>query len=313
MGALSIEVNLSGGRRLKVSDSLQVDAFSMSIGNIRDVELDQLHGLSISVGWPHRAADWQLLRQVGEGIVARDEIGRVLGSAMWFPYRDDFATVGMVITSPRLQTQGTGQWLMERVIDELPGRNLRLNSTRAARRLYLSLDFKPEKTVYQCQGIAGVSDQPHDARPEGRIRPLDADDLNAVIACDAVGYGVERARLIKMLFEQSAGYGLFDGGVLRAFALCRRFGRGHVVGPVVAGDDADAIAVVHPHVLRHAGKFLRLDTYKEQGEFAAFLSQSGMPVHDTVLTMSFGKRLADFAPEEENAPTTYGLATQALG
>jgi GNAT superfamily N-acetyltransferase len=298
---------------LKVSDSLQVDAFSMSIANIRDVELEQLHGLSISVGWPHRAEDWRLLREVGEGIVARDEIGRVLGSAMWFPHREDFATVGMVITSPRLQTQGTGQWLMNRVFSELPGRNLRLNATRAARRLYLSLDFKPEKTVYQCQGIARVSDQPHDAGPEGEIGPLDAGNLDAVIACDAIGYGVERARLIKILFEQSAGFGLFRDGVLRAFALCRRFGRGHVVGPVVASNDADAVAVVRPHVAQHAGQFLRLDTHKESGEFATLLSQSGMPVHDTVLTMSYGKRLADFASQDVGAPTTYGLATQALG
>ncbi|WP_225248032.1 hypothetical protein [Mesorhizobium sp. J8] len=31
------------------------------------------------------------------------------------------------------------------------------------------------------------------------------------------------------------------------------------------------------------------------GEFAAFLSHAGMPVFDTVLTMSWGKRLDDFA------------------
>lgn len=285
----------------------------MSIGNIQDVGLDQLHALSISVGWPHRAEDWQLLREVGHGIVALDEIGRVLGSAMWFPYREDFSTVGMIITSPRLQTQGTGQWLMKRVFSELPGRNLRLNATRAARRLYLSLDFKPEKTVYQCQGIARLGDQPQDFKPDGEFRPLAADDLDAVIACDAAGYGVERTALITRLFEQSVGYGLFRGGMLSAFALCRTFGRGHVVGPVVACSDADAIAVVRPHVAQHAGQFLRLDTHKESGEFATFLSQSGMSVYDTVLTMSLGKRLADFAVEKQGAPATYGLATQALG
>lgn len=305
--------NYSGGRRVKVSDSLQVDAFSMSIGDIRDVGLDQLHALSISVGWPHRAEDWQFLRQIGHGIVALDEIGRVLGSAMWFPYREDFSTVGMVITSPRLQTQGTGQWLMQRVFGEVAGRNLRLSATRAARRLYLSLDFKPEKTVYQCQGIARANDLPQHAGPDGEIRRLEAADLKAVIARDAQGYGVERAALIEMLFGQSAGYGLFRDGMLAAFALCRPFGRGHVVGPVVAGCDADAIAVVRPHVAEHAGQFLRLDTHKENGEFATFVSQSGMAVYDTVLTMSRGKRLADFSPDQPAPAETYALASQALG
>ncbi|WP_431324595.1 GNAT family N-acetyltransferase [Rhizobium sp. YTU87027] len=285
----------------------------MSVGDIRDVGLDQLHALSIAVGWPHRAEDWQFLREIGRGIVAVDEIGRVLGSAMWFPYRADFSTVGMVITSPRLQTQGTGQWLMRHVFSELPRRDLRLNATRAARRLYLSLNFKPEKMVFQCQGTARLSERPRDERPDGEIKALEAGDLDAVIACDAAGYGVERAILIRMLFEQSSGYGLFRDGQLCAFAFCRPFGRGHVVGPAVASNDTDAIAVVAPHVAQHAGHFLRLDTHQDNSEFATFLSQSGMPVYDTVLTMSLGKRLADFADEKTKAPATYALASQALG
>jgi hypothetical protein len=81
-----------------VPSSLTIDAFEARAVDIDTVELDQLHALSIGVGWPHRAEDWQSLRDVGHGIVAHDEIGRVLGSAMWFPHGRDFSTVGMVIT-----------------------------------------------------------------------------------------------------------------------------------------------------------------------------------------------------------------------
>ncbi|OBQ74232.1 GNAT family N-acetyltransferase [Mesorhizobium erdmanii] len=297
---------------LKPSESLKVDTFSMRIGDIGGVELDRLHALSLSVGWPHRAEDWQFLRESGQGFVALDEIGRVLGSAMWFAHGADFATVGMVITSPRLQTLGAGQWLMKRVIENVVGCDLRLNATRAARRLYLSLDFQPEKTVYQCQGIAltqmtgGVTNTP------GDIRTLGANDIPAAIALDAAGFGVRRAALIEKLFAHSSGYGLFKGDTLNAFALCRPFGRGHVVGPVVAEHDADAIAVVKPHVTDHSGSFLRIDTHMHNGEFAAFLSHSGMPVFDTVLTMSMGKSLTDFAGGAIT-PMTYALASQTLG
>jgi GNAT superfamily N-acetyltransferase len=128
-----------------ISSSLVVDAFELRLADINTVELDQLHTLSIGVGWPHRSEDWQFLRDVGHGIVALDEIGRVLGSAMWFPHGSDFATVGMVITSPRLQTLGIGQWLMKRIMAECQGRRLRLNATRAARHLYLSLNFRPRR------------------------------------------------------------------------------------------------------------------------------------------------------------------------
>ncbi|TPJ57253.1 GNAT family N-acetyltransferase [Mesorhizobium sp. B2-7-1] len=298
---------------LKPSGSLKIDTFSMRIGDIEDVELDRLHALSLSVGWPHRAEDWQFVRESGQGLVALDEIGRVLGSAMWFAHGTDFATVGMVITSPRLQTLGAAQWLMKRVFDKVVGRDLRLNATRAARRLYLSLDFQPEKTVYQCQGIVRAQTTVGQENTRGEVRSLVENDIPAVIALDAAGFGVRRAALIEKLFAHSAGYGLFKGDKLNAFALCRPFGRGHVVGPVVAESDADAVAIVRPHVADHAGSFLRIDTHMDNGEFAAFLSHSGMPVFDTVLTMSLGKHLSDFGIDGAVAPVTYALASQTLG
>ncbi|MGX5831064.1 GNAT family N-acetyltransferase [Mesorhizobium sp. 43Arga] len=298
---------------LKPSESLKIDAFSMQVGDIEDVELDRLHALSLSVGWPHRAEDWQFLRELGQGFVALDEIGRVLGSAMWFEHGDGLSTVGMVITSPRLQTLGAGQWLMKRVFENVAGRDLRLNATRAARRLYLSLDFQPEKTVYQCQGIARAETMGRPADFRGDVRRLDARDIPAAIALDAAGFGVRRAALIEKLFVHSAGYGLFKDDKLNAFALCRPFGRGHVVGPVVAESDADAVAVVRPHVADNSGSFLRIDTHMANGDFAAFLSHSGMTIFDTVLTMSMGKRLADFAVDGAVAPVTYALASQTLG
>ncbi|TIN15135.1 MAG: GNAT family N-acetyltransferase [Mesorhizobium sp.] len=298
---------------VKPSESLKIDAFSMRIGDVQDVDLERLHALSLSVGWPHRAEDWQFLRESGQGFVALDEIGRALGSAMWFPHGANFATLGMVITSPRLQTQGAAQWLMKRIFDRIPGRDLRLNATRAARRLYLSLDFQPEKTVYQCQGIARVPTAGRPTEAHGSVRTLDAGDVAAAIALDAAGFGVRRIALVEKLFGQSAGYGLFDGNKLTAFALCRPFGRGHVIGPVVAGSDPDALAVVRPHVADHSGYFLRIDTHMDNGEFAAFLSHSGMPVFDTVLTMSKGKCLADFSDGGSARPKTYALASQTLG
>lgn len=301
------------GMALKPSGSLKIDTFSMRIGDIEGIDLDRLHGHSLSVGWPHRAEDWQFLRESGRGFVALDEIGRVLGSAMWFAHGTDFATVGMVITSPRLQTLGAGQWLMKRVFEKVAGRDLRLNATRAARRLYLSLDFQPEKTVYQCQGIARAETMGRLAETRGDIRTLGDGDIAAAITLDAAGFGVRRAALIAKLFAHSAGYGLFKGGRLKAFALCRPFGRGHVVGPVVAESDVDAVAVVRPHVVDHSGSFLRIDTHMDNGDFAAFLSHSGMPVFDTVLTMSLGKRLADFAVAGAAMPKTYALASQTLG
>ncbi len=294
------------------SRSLVIDSIQMTIVDISEAELDQLHALSIGVGWPHRAEDWQFLRCVGKGVVAVDDIGRVLGSAMWFPHGDKFATVGMVITSPRLQANGTGQWLMRHAFGRLEGYNLGLNATRAARRLYLSLGFKAEKVVFQCQGEAREPEIAV-ALPGANLRAVRSDEIAAVGKLDREAYGANRSPVLSELLDHSRNVGLFRNGELEAFALCRPFGRGHVIGPVVACDDEDAIAVTRPFVAEHAGRFLRLDTRQKDGRFAEFLSRCGMPVFDTVTTMSLGQRWVAEDPGPARRPRIYALASQALG
>lgn len=295
------------------SDSKLVDSFEMRIAGIDSADVEALHALSISVGWPHRAEDWQFLREFGDGIVALDEIGRIMGSAMWFPYGAHFATIGMVITSPRLQANGAGQWLMGHVLNRLAGRDLGLSATRAARRLYRSLNFNQEAVVYQCNGEAVF---PPDVEPasDAMLRTIDSGDLDVIADLDAMAFGADRKALMARLLAHSNGIGLIRAGRMEAFSLCRKFGRGHVIGPVVATNDSDAIRVIRPHAMAHAGGFLRLDTREKDGAFSDFLSRCGLPVYDTVTTMSLGRRwLAAFETQAQSKPKTYALASQALG
>ena len=127
--------------------TVRVKSFELAARDINEVDVKLLHALSIGVGWPHRPTDWNFLRRAGHGIVAVDGIGRVFGSAMWFPHGREFATIGLVITSPRTQALGTGRWLMEQVFERCDDRNLTLNSTDAAYHLYLSLGFTKEATA----------------------------------------------------------------------------------------------------------------------------------------------------------------------
>src|SRR4051794_16659686 len=54
--------------------SVRLKSHELVARDINDVDIELLHALSISVGWPHRAKDWELLRRAGHGIVAVDEI-----------------------------------------------------------------------------------------------------------------------------------------------------------------------------------------------------------------------------------------------
>lgn len=297
---------------LKIPDTLHVDAYQMRFADVADADLEQLHALSIAVGWPHRAEDWQYLRELGHGFVALDDIGRVMGSAMWFPHGAHFATLGMLITSPRLQANGTAKWLMQRVLAECPGMGLRLNATRAARRLYRSLDFVARQTVFQCQGEARKPTETTDLPGGHEIRQLRASDLDAVIAFDAPGFGVSRPVHLARLFESSLCYGLFRGEELSAYSMSRAFGRGHVLGPIAALSVEEAIAVARPHVEAHAGRFLRVDTHFEKGPFASFVQQCGLPIFDTVTTMTLGEGV-DYGTAVEDRAVLFALASQSMG
>ncbi len=297
---------------LKIPDTLHVDAYQMRFADVAEVDLEQLHALSIAVGWPHRAEDWQYLRELGHGFVALDEIDRVMGSAMWFPHGEHFATLGMLITSPRLQANGTAKWLMQRVLAECPGMGLRLNATRAARRLYRSLDFVAQQTVFQCQGEARQPAETTDLPAGHEIRPLRSSDLDAVIALDAPGFAVARPLHLARLFESSLCYGLFRGDELSAYSMSRAFGRGHVLGPVAALSVDDAIAVARPHMEAHAGRFLRVDTHFKTGPFASFIQQSGLPIFDTVTTMTLGEGV-DYGTAGNGNGALFTLASQSMG
>jgi len=280
--------------------------YETDIRPMTDADLGQMHQLSIGVGWPHRPEDWRLVMGVGQGFVVCDSIGRALGSAMWWPFGTSFATVGMVITSPRLQAQGAGRQIMEMIFEQSGDRDLRLSATKAGYRLYRSLGFEPIGRIFQHQGRAVEGPGTRPAMPG--LRQAVAADLDTIKRLDTEAYGADRDRVIAALMAQSVGTVVERDGALRGFALCRPFGRGHVVGPIVAEDDDMAIALVAPHVEAHRDGFLRVDTAQEQGRFGAFLESCGMTIFDSVTPMIRGHHHPPLG-----AARTFGLANQALG
>lgn len=288
--------------------SVRLKSFELVTRDINDVDVDLLHALSISVRWPHRPKDWELLRRVGRGIVAVDGIGRVFGSAMWFPQGGDFATIGLVITTPRAQAQGGGRWLMDQVLEQCDARNLALNATHAAYPLYVSLGFTSEAIVNMRQEAAPQTLPPLPPL-DGELSELPSDRLSEITALDARAFGSDRSRVLALLSANASISILSRGGEVVGYSMRREFGRGFVIGPVVARNDHDAVHLTAVHLKKLAGRFVRVDTRERDGVFDEFLHLSGLAVAETVTTMSKGRR---FLNPEENGPWVYGLAGHAL-
>ena len=295
---------------------LHIDTFELTLRDIRQVDPELLHALSVSVGWPHRENDWQMLLELGHGLAAVDEIGRVVGSVMWLRYGTDFAMICMLITLPRLQEQGAGRWLMEKAHELNEGAVFGLNATREAKRLYRSLGYGYEQKILRCQGEATLEAFASDmAKPsssaQGLVRAADIGDHDSLLRLDHAAIGLDRSIAYQALLPASRGQVLVRNDEIVAFALCRPFGRGHVIGPIVAANEDDAIAVSRPHVQAHAGSFLRVDTPASNAVFTDFLVRCGMNIHDSSTSMGRGR--APYQPLSPNGPRRMALASQALG
>lgn len=284
---------------------LRIDAYNAQTQPIGLAQRRLLHELTVSVLWPHRDHDLDLFLSLGQGYLATDEIGRPVGSAMYFAMGDDFAMLGMMVTAPRLQALGAGRWLLQNILRDCAGRDLRLSATRSGYKLYETAGFTPVGIIRQQQGIARAPIVPE--LPRGmEIRALQDADRAGVLDLDRAAYGAPREHALDLLLPLSTGTVAWRDGAPCGFALTRRFGRGAVIGPVVAEDDAMAMQLVAP--LIRPGAFTRLDTPVDSPDFIAFLNAAGMAPFDTVTEMRLGPHR-----RATSGAMTYGLASHSLG
>lgn len=289
------------------SDWLKVDSYKARIEQLDISAVDRVHELTVSVFWPHRAPDLAMVLDLGTGYVALDEIGRPLSTAMAFPSGEDFAMFGMMVTTPRLQAQGTGSRLLRRVMRDQAGRDLRLSATREGYRLYEAAGFTPVGLVSQHQGVARAIHPPEPV-PGVSVRPMEPGDMEAIRALDAHAYGATRTAILDALLAVSEVLVAERGGAVEGFAMMRNFGKGQVIGPVVAEQDRLAMQLAAVFIMAHEGEFLRLDTIVDSERFEAFVSAAGLGVYDTVTDMRYGR-----LRRAQSGPMTYGLAMQSLG
>lgn len=265
--------------------------------------LEQALGLSQALNWPYRLEDWQFALALGHGFAVEAQ-GQLVGTALWWAYGDSFASAGMIIVSPAVQRQGIGGRLMDALLADAAGRRMILNSTREGEGLYARLGFRPYDEVTQHQAILESAPAIDPAVPVRQARP---EDLDAIKAVDEAGAGMDRTRLLDALH----GYGdmvvVEREGSISGYGCVRRWGRGVVIGPVIARDQADARAIVATLAAGHVGDFVRIDVTGQCG-LASWLEEIGLPRIDRVLAMSLGE-----PPQAAPGATLFALCNQSLG
>jgi len=278
-----------------------MEAGEIALAEFAPEHLDGALALSRQAGWPHRRQDWEMVLALSAGLVALEQ-GRVVGAALFTPYGRDAAMINMVIVDQAMRGRGVGRALMERALQNGEGRECRLIATSEGLPLYEKLGFSATHAVVQHQGAAAPT-----LRPQG-VEPASRDDMDAIAALDRVACGVDRRALFALLAETARFVVLRRRDEVAGFAALRNFGRGDVIGPVVAGHGEDAKALISFFLAERPGAFVRVDT-PTAGDLASWLAGRGLLHVGGGVAMRRGGK----PPYASSEMRTFALASQALG
>ena len=226
--------------------------------------------LSQALRWPHREADWQQFiswaKAHGAALAVRAD-GQLIGCGLAWQWGDEQGSIGMVIVDNAWQRRGIGKRLFKGLLQALEGRDVMLQATAQGRPLYESLGFT---AIGHARQFHGHWQPPVEAGPTSSLatdeltRLLQPQDLPALLAYDQRERGLTRPALLQALLAQMdaderCAVSMDAHGRLCGYGILRRFGRGWVVGPLLADGADRAVALVRLLTQERTGDFVRID------------------------------------------------------
>ena len=259
--------------------------------SIRALTVEDLAGalsLSTTAGWNQQLNDWRfLLRMAPAGAFAAIIDDRVVGTAIGIDY-GGFAWIAMMLVDPHYRGRGLGRRLLEAAMDAVPpNRRIRLDATPLGRPLYERYGFEVEATLSR-----HVSDGAHrGAAPSSyassAVQPLTAVDLDGVIQQDRRTFGGRRGAVLEWAFQGAPRYAhtvRSENGFL-AYCLGREGRLFDQIGPVVAGDDLAAHALVNAALDAAGSRPVAIDVFDSRTAFSASLQERGFVVERPLIRM----------------------------
>lgn len=236
-------------------------------------DLDSALALSSTAGWNQRLDDWRMLLALAPGgSFAAVTEGRIAGTAIGIDY-DGFAWIAMMLVDPACRGRGLGRRLLEAAMGAVPAdRPIRLDATPMGRPLYRAYGFEDEATLTR-----HVADRVVPSGGQSHSGPLTAADLPAVAEQDARIFGGDRRAVLDWALDRAPQY----ARVVRTkagpapYCLGRQGRLFDQIGPVVAGDDDAAQALVTAALLETEGHAVVIDVFDSRNAFAAWLRACG--------------------------------------
>jgi GNAT superfamily N-acetyltransferase len=264
-------------------------------------DLDAALALSTTAGWNQRLDDWRmLLRLAPAGSFAAVAEGRIVGTAIGIDY-GGFAWIAMMLVDPAYRGRGVGRELLEAAMGAVPSdRPIRLDATPLGRPLYQRYGFEDEAMLsrYVISAVRPPAPRLRRASPgftrrreprdgSSRVRRLTAADLKIVADQDNEVFGGNRDEVLEWALDSAPQYGhvVQSEAGLAYYCLGRQGRLFDQIGPVVAGDDDSAQALVNAALTAAAGRPVVVDAFDSHSAFTASLCACGFQVQRPLFRM----------------------------
>jgi GNAT superfamily N-acetyltransferase len=284
---------------------------AMDVAALRPVVLtpDRVPGgllLSTEAGWNQVASDWRFMLASGAGFGFADASDRLVASGLTVDF-PGYAWISMILVTPAWRRQGLATRLMQSCIDALAARRLvpALDASPQGRKVYRRLGFRDAGTSTRLGGdLRGAPSPP--ARDVAALAPA---ELAAVAAYDSRSSGTDRTALLGHLLGRlpPAAFVARRNGDVTGFVMARQGRLSAQIGPLVAEDDATALALL-ARAGQAVGGPVCLDLFDQRREMGDWLAGRGFRPLTRFIRMVLGP--AAIVPEDHR---TYVIAGPELG
>ncbi|WP_415645905.1 GNAT family N-acetyltransferase [Stackebrandtia soli] len=242
--------------------------------------IDECRDLAESRHWDREERKWDLLFAVGEVYGIRDQDGELATAAVLARNGATTATIGMVLTAERYERRGLGAATVRHLVSVADSAVLTMYATENGRPLYERLGFVADgvNTSYRGTVTAETS--------TGRSRPAEPADLPGIRAVDAHAHGADRSKVLNRLPRFCSHLRVLDDhGAVTGYAGAWPNDTTTVVGPVIAANEDDALALVTDLVADIDGP-IRLEAHSTRPRLTEWARSRDLSGFDTT-TMTY--------------------------
>ncbi len=253
---------------------------SISLRKLTWKDLPEAMRLKNAEGWNQTEKDWEVFVNGSQNINFVAEAGeKTVGTLTAINYGNDVAWLGMMIVDRSYRGLGISKNLMTTAIETLiknQCKSIKLDATPAGRPVYVKLGFVEEYTIFRLVH-PGLEQPVFPDADTDKVVPVTEKDLSGIVDLDTLVFGANRSELIRhlILHNPEKSFVLKERDKVTGFALGRDGTRFIQIGPVVAGNDADAAALVQKALDPLKGEAVVMDVLGKKDHLLKGLIQSG--------------------------------------